>query len=169
MASLSDVVERRIGPGRGGVELAGGSPSSNSGHPKPMIRLFRLCIWLGRTVLSSTGNGTGDSRGAGGSCWAFLRETFRLGDDCFDFDFDLAKLGWEGWRARGGVSSPGLSTLSLLTRPDQSPEEDRKMFRTEVRFFCRSVNPGGLCIADSIDGCGLFPGKRGDFRGKLGD
>lgn len=43
------------------------------------------------------------------------------------------------------------------------------MFRTEVRFFCRSERPGVACIADSMEGCGLEPGIKGDLTGKAGD
>jgi hypothetical protein len=85
-----------MGPGRGGVELVGGRPSSSSGHPRPMIRLLRPpWIRLCRTVLSSTGD-AGDSRGVAGAVRAGLIEIFLLGDDRFDFDADLVRTGWDG-------------------------------------------------------------------------
>jgi hypothetical protein len=64
-----------------------------------------------------------------------LIEILRLGNDCLDFEFDLAKIGWEGCRDKGGVDSGFLPLCLLLTRPDQSPEDDRNIFLTDVRFF----------------------------------
>jgi hypothetical protein len=94
-------------------------------------------------------------------------EIRRLGEVCLDDP----KSGREGCLGKGGggVAEPSSGFLSPLTRSDQSPDDDRKIFRTEVRFFCRSVRPGVCCSADSTDGCGLEPGSKGDLTGKVGE
>lgn len=106
---------------------------------------------------------TGSLGVGGGFCFCFI-EIRRFDGVSFAKD----RSGREGCLPSG--SGGGEATSSgFLTSPDQSPEDDRKMFRTEVRFFCRSERPGVPCMAASMDGCGLESDAEGDLTGNVGD